>query len=170
MGNILQSNISPAEYFTLRGATIITQEEDTLTLLYKTLTYTFVPHNDHYVFSQKNGKIYTLKTLQECGAVMKADVASLLAAYAVHATVWDGEGVLREVRFNCTHLPQNARALHETCMTEYLAEFGAPVIGVSKVGQLLVNMDATAIERCKKYMGGKIHINWMDVSNSAAKN
>lgn len=170
MGNILKSTISPVEYFTLQGATIITQEEDVLTLLYKTLTYTFVSHNDHYVFSQKNGKAHTLRTLQECGALMKTDVATLLAAYAVYATVWDGEGMLREVRFSCSHLPQNARAMYETYMTEYLAEFGTPVVGLSKVGQLLVNMDAAAIGDFKAYMRGKIHINWMDVSNGAAKN
>jgi hypothetical protein len=171
MGNFFQPKISNVAYFTKLGATIITQEENIITLLYNTLSYTFVSNNNHYMLSQKCGKVHTLHTLQECGARMKADVAALLATHHVNATVWDGEGGLREVRFDSTHMPQIARTFYETYLTESLTNFGKPVTQLSRIGQLLVHMDAASVERCKLSMRGKIHIKWMDVSNGgAAKN
>ena len=171
MGNIIQKKISNDAYFTKLGATIITQEENTLTLLYKTLSYTFVSNNNNYVLSQKHGKVHTFHTLKECGARMKADVATLLATHIVNATVWDGEGGLREVRFDSTHMPHIARTLYETYLTESLMNFGKPVTKLSSVGQLIVNMDAASVEHYMLSMRGKIQIKWMDVSNiGAAKN
>lgn len=164
MGNTI-TNTNPIDYFTQLGATIITQDGTTFSLLYETLMYTFVSHNDHYVISQVGGKVHSVRTLKECGSIMKADVNSLLGAHSIYATVWKGDGTAREVRFTCSHIPKTAKPLFENKLTNALQEFGTPVHGLSKVGQILVNMDASAITHCKTFMKGKIHINWMDVSN-----
>lgn len=162
MGNCIYNPVTPSVYFTQLGATIVSHDATTTILVYKTLQYTCVYNNGKYIFSQRGGKLHTLKDLKLCEAIMKHDVVTMLQnkQHNIQANVWKDN----EVRFSCNYLPQPVSMLFRESLLELLNEFGIKTIAVSKTEQIIVTMNAAAIEDFKAFVQGRICIVWVDLS------
>jgi hypothetical protein len=162
MGNTFPTTLSPEAYFAKLGATIITQTDTTYNLLYKTLQYTIVKNEGNYIISQKDGKVHSVKSLRQCGDIMKSSVAALLESVVIQATVWKADAGNREIRFALSNMVGPGRPLLQTLLTELFSMYS---VSYSKTGQLVVIVPAIAIEVVQmRVKDAGIRVIWMDAS------